>query len=387
MAETATVEILRKGERLAKDLEKDAEAVRRLNKELEKLGKKKISIDSAGVARAAKDLDAATKASRELAAEGKRLEKDFVSALRALKKESAKLGFDPISKSAQRLRANVVQAGNAIKEFSRGAGRSLQEVGLDTRKVEQATKAAEKAWRNFSREGRKVAKVAREVAAAEKAAASAAKKLAAEERKAATEAKRLAAEQKRVAAAAKRAAAAAEKAAAAAKRLAEAQARANKASTRLAKAFGGLRTGLAALGVAIVVRRMARMVSEAINVKNAFDGIEQTLRAVTSSNQEYNEAQRLVLSTARRLGLQITSLGTDYANFLASTKELDLSQQQIEKIFIQVSEAARVLKLPVDRVKLTFLALSQTASKGIATMEELRRQLWRSTTRDITAFS
>ncbi len=370
MAETATVEILLKNnEKLRSDLEKSTKALEGFAKVAAKLGKKKISIDVSGLDKVQKEFDETAEASRKLSAEGKRLEREFIGALRKLKKESAKLGFDPISKSAQRLRANVAQAGKAFVDFSRGAGKSLREVGLDTRKVEEATKRAEKEWRNFSREGRKVAKVAREVAAAEKAAAAAAKQLAADQRAASAAAKRLEADERRLAAAADRAAAAKRRAAAAALRLAAADERARKSARGLLSAFRGVRAGLAALGIAAVARRMTRLVSEAIRVKRSFDGIEQTLKAVTDTTEEYDRAQRLVFNTAKRLGLQITSLGTDYANFLASTKELDLSQRQIEKIFIQVSEAARVLNLPVDRVKLTFLALSQTASKGIACVD------------------
>ena len=45
-------------------------------------------------------------------------------------------------------------------------------------------------------------------------------------------------------------------------------------------------------------------------------------RPLWDTSVEFARAQSLVLNTARRLGLQITGLGTDYANFLASSKEL-----------------------------------------------------------------
>lgn len=143
----------------------------------------------------------------------------------------------------------------------------------------------------------------------------------------------------------------------------------------LTSAISGLRSVLAVLGIAAVVRRMTDLVKAAIDVKNAFDSIENTLRAVTDTTEQFADAQRLVFTTSKRLGLSIVAVGKDYAQLVAATKELDLSQRQVEEVFVAVAEAGRVLNLSQQRIQLTFLALSQIASKGILTLEELRRQL------------
>lgn len=137
----------------------------------------------------------------------------------------------------------------------------------------------------------------------------------------------------------------------------------------LTSSFNAVKVAVSGFIAALAVRRLSQFIAEAVRVKVVFDGIEQTLKAVTKTTGEYDRAQKLVLDTSRRLGLQIVSLGRDYANFLASTKRLDLSQQQIEKIFTQVAEAGRVLNLSQQRLNLTFLALSQIASKGIACVD------------------
>jgi len=143
----------------------------------------------------------------------------------------------------------------------------------------------------------------------------------------------------------------------------------------LASKFNVLRAAIAALGVGIAIRKMTEFVKAGIDVKNAFDSVENTLRAVTDTTAQYDRAQSLVLQTSKRLGLSIVAVGKDYAQLVAATKELELSQRDVEDVFVAVAEAGRVLNLSQQRIQLTFLALSQIASKGILTLEELRRQL------------
>ena len=143
----------------------------------------------------------------------------------------------------------------------------------------------------------------------------------------------------------------------------------------LVSKFGLLRGAIAALGIAVAVRRMTEFVKAGVDVKNAFDSVENTLRAVTDTTAQYDRAQSLVLKTSKRLGLSIVAVGRDYAQLVAATKELELSQRDVEDVFVAVAEAGRVLNLSQQRIQLTFLALSQIASKGILTLEELRRQL------------
>ncbi len=359
---TATIAILLEdNERLVAQLKKATDALKALNSEAGKIGKKKIEIDVSSLDRAQKELKETADASRKLAEEGKRLEREFTQALRNLDKASKRLGFDPLSRSAQNLRARVDEAGRSLIKFGQDAPRALKLSAEEARRVEAAVAKANKQWFEFQRAGNVAASAARKVAAAEKAAAAAARKLATDQRKAAVAAERLAKAE--------------ELAAEKARRLAAAQRAARKAALGFQGTMRSLRSTLAAVGVLLLARRLTRLVGTAVEVKRVFDGIEQTLKAVTDTTADYNRAQALVLDTARRLGLEIAGLGQDYANFLASTKPLALSQRQIEDAFVAVSEAGRVLNLSQQRLNLTFLALSQIASKGIATMEELRRQL------------
>lgn len=134
-------------------------------------------------------------------------------------------------------------------------------------------------------------------------------------------------------------------------------------------AFGGLRAAIAALGIGLVIRKLVEFVKAGIDVKNAFDSVENTIRAVTDSTDEFERAQALIFRTSRRLGLQIVNVGKNYAQLVAATKEVDLSTRQVEDVFLRVAEAGRVLNLENRRIELTFLAISQIASKGILCLD------------------
>jgi lambda family phage tail tape measure protein len=80
-------------------------------------------------------------------------------------------------------------------------------------------------------------------------------------------------------------------------------------------------------------------------------------------------------NTIDKLGLNMKAATDGYIKFAASTKDTALQGEKTMQIFTAISEAATVLHLSQDQVNNTFLALSQMASKGVVSMEELRRQL------------
>lgn len=82
-----------------------------------------------------------------------------------------------------------------------------------------------------------------------------------------------------------------------------------------------------------------------------------------------------VSEEADRLGLVFQKTAGEYATFIASATRSGLSLKQTRQIFKDISEAAVSLKLNESRVNLVFQALTQISSKGVVSMEELRRQL------------
>ena len=117
-------------------------------------------------------------------------------------------------------------------------------------------------------------------------------------------------------------------------------------------------------------------------LKNLVDAM-QTLEAAASrlnvifDGDMVRGAQELdfIRRNADRLGIAFGDLADLYTKFAVASKGTRLEGEATRDIFIAVAEAARVNKAPLDKIRLTFLALEQMVSKGTVQMEELRRQL------------
>lgn len=87
------------------------------------------------------------------------------------------------------------------------------------------------------------------------------------------------------------------------------------------------------------------------------------------------QAMAFIRKAADDLGLSFADLANQYASFAVSTKGTAIEGAETQKAFLSVAKAVRVYKLSTDDANGAFLALSQMASKGTVSMEELRQQL------------
>lgn len=78
---------------------------------------------------------------------------------------------------------------------------------------------------------------------------------------------------------------------------------------------------------------------------------------------------------AKRVGANYKTYADSYASFAASMLRANVPLEQTRKVFKDISETTTSLHMNADRQKLVFMALEQMASKGVVSMEELRRQL------------
>ena len=97
--------------------------------------------------------------------------------------------------------------------------------------------------------------------------------------------------------------------------------------------------------------------------------------AFQQNAQQVSGELALIRSEAERLGFSFGVLADNYSKFLISAQAAGLETAKTRKIFIQVSEAARVLKLSNEQVSGVLTAMSQIAGKGTLQMEELRQQI------------
>lgn len=131
------------------------------------------------------------------------------------------------------------------------------------------------------------------------------------------------------------------------------------------------------------------LTSAYVGLYGAFSGIQatvrafQTIEAATSRlNVVFNGDKSKVGTeldflrrTADRLKISFGDLSDQYTKFAVATKNTNLEGANTRKIFVAVSEAARVYKLNQEDVNGVFTALTQIASKGRIQLEELSQQL------------
>ena len=86
-------------------------------------------------------------------------------------------------------------------------------------------------------------------------------------------------------------------------------------------------------------------------------------------------AYEFLRKTADKLGVQFDSLASNYAKLVAAIPEGADRMRIAENVFTGIAMAARTLHSSAQDTQLMFYAVTQMASKGAVSMEELRRQL------------
>lgn len=116
-------------------------------------------------------------------------------------------------------------------------------------------------------------------------------------------------------------------------------------------------------------------IKELINTASQFEVLNKQLEFAFSGMQGAGDAMEFARDTANRLGLDLLSTAQAYAKLAASTKGTTLEGEATKTMFLGVASAAATMGLSADQVNGVMLALSQIASKGVVSMEELRQQL------------
>jgi|GEM_PF-2144158 len=143
---------------------------------------------------------------------------------------------------------------------------------------------------------------------------------------------------------------------------------ATASTSALANAIKGV--GLVAAGAALV-----GVAKEAAGVAVQMDRLKSILEAGAGSAQQAAKDMDFVRSTARALGLELTSSAEAFGKLAASAKGTELAGQGVRDIFAAVAKASASLGLSVDEANGALLAISQMISKGTVSAEELRGQL------------
>lgn len=138
----------------------------------------------------------------------------------------------------------------------------------------------------------------------------------------------------------------------------------------LSKSVGTLLNSFSMLGAGIEY-----IFSSILRELDKLQGFNAIMSVTTKSTDEAANAYDFLRKTADRLGIQFDSLTSNYAKLVASLPEGNDKLKTAEKTFLGIAMAARTLHSSNQDVQLMFYAVTQIASKGVVSMEELRRQL------------
>jgi tape measure domain-containing protein len=130
-----------------------------------------------------------------------------------------------------------------------------------------------------------------------------------------------------------------------------------------------------AIGAGIVIGLLSGMARGALALEQRFQGAQRTLSAAAGGPTGAALEMRFIREEADRLGLVLRDTMGTYASWLASVRGTPIAGEQARRIYVSVAEALTVMGRSSEEGQRAFLALSQMASKGTVSMEELRQQL------------
>jgi tape measure domain-containing protein len=105
------------------------------------------------------------------------------------------------------------------------------------------------------------------------------------------------------------------------------------------------------------------------------DSLDRGFKAILGSGEAAATEMAFLKKTSNELGLELQSAGKSYLSLTAATKGTSLEGTKTREVFTSVARAMSVLGKSADETENAFRAISQMASKGTVSMEELRGQL------------
>jgi tape measure domain-containing protein len=165
---------------------------------------------------------------------------------------------------------------------------------------------------------------------------------------------------------------AADKQAAAAKAAAEAAGKAAKDTKDLTGEAGLLGDAFKRLGPIVAASFTGREFLETITQA---ESLKRGLTAITGSTQGAAAEIEYLRATSNRLGLELQQTGQAYLSLTAATKGTAIEGEKTRALFEAISLAMGALGKSSAETERALTAVSQMASKGTVSMEELRGQL------------
>lgn len=125
----------------------------------------------------------------------------------------------------------------------------------------------------------------------------------------------------------------------------------------------------------VFVGTMVALTKSATETALSFERIDKRLTFALGSSREAEKTFQRITDLSNRLAINTVEAAKGFAGLAASTKGTSLEGEKTFQIFKALTQAGASLALSNQDLELTFLAVQQIASKGVVSMEELRRQL------------
>ena len=133
--------------------------------------------------------------------------------------------------------------------------------------------------------------------------------------------------------------------------------------------------GLGGLGDAAAAAALAVMGKQLYDAVAAFESMNNALAALHGSQEQANADMAFIVQSASRMGVEVQTAAQAFISLTASTKGTALEGQNTRAIFEAVAGSMALLGKSSAETQRALSAISQIASKGTVSMEELRGQL------------
>ena len=100
-----------------------------------------------------------------------------------------------------------------------------------------------------------------------------------------------------------------------------------------------------------------------------------SLRMISDDLAEADAHFEFVTHSAKRLGIELEDATRNFARFGIAAKKAGLTLDDTKEIFLGVAEATRAYHMSNEQTLLTYRAFDQMLSRGVVSMEEVRKQL------------
>lgn len=144
-------------------------------------------------------------------------------------------------------------------------------------------------------------------------------------------------------------------------------------------ALSGISNLMGAFGVMTGIAGVVALGKSIYQTTKEIQAQEIALRMLSETEETYIKNKNFLIRISEQYGLELLTTTNAYKNYFAAAKtsieEGKMSFEDMQLVFEKVSKSASMLGLSVEQQEGAFLAMSQMLSKGTVQSEELRGQL------------